>query len=143
MHANLAIYADGQPVTVPPGAGIVAPAGAGTSALASNGTLTCLYALHVHDGEPNIIHVESPTQQTYTLGQFFDIWGQPLSRTQVLGHTTGATHHLVIDLFDGNGHLTPYRGDPRQLKLAAHETIALLYNSPKVVPTPFTSWNGL
>ncbi len=67
---------------------------------------TCLYPLHVHDGEPNIIHIESPIQKTYTLGNFFDIWGQPLSATQVMGNKTDSTHKLVFEVFDASGKLT-------------------------------------
>jgi len=37
---------------------------------------------HVH-AQDGIIHVESPTARTYTLGQFFGIWRQPLDAQQV------------------------------------------------------------
>src|SRR5262249_32338323 len=47
LHAYLLIYANGQPYTVPGGTGI--PAGA-----------NCVYPVHVHRGQDNIIHVESP-----------------------------------------------------------------------------------
>ena len=141
-HVYLAIYADGQQGEVPPGVGIVAPSGSGTSALASNGSTTCLYPLHVHDGEPNIIHVEGARQQTFTLGQVFDLWGQPLTRTQVLGYTSDASHPLVFETLV-NGALTPYTGDPRAIVLTEHDTITILYNSPNAHPTPYTDWNGL
>jgi hypothetical protein len=142
IHLYLAIYANGQQGEVPPGLGIVAPSGAGTSALASNGTITCLYPLHVHDGEPNIIHVEGAQQQTFMLGQVFDEWGQPLSQTQVLGYTSDASHPLVFETLV-NGTLAPSIGDPRALPLTTHATIAILYNSPQAHPTPYTDWNGL
>lgn len=140
IHSYLEIYVDGKPVTVPPGAGIVAPAASGETALASNGLKTCLYPLHVHDGEPNIIHIESPIQKTYTLGNFFDIWGQPLSATQVLGNKADSTHKLVFEVFDASGKLTQVTSDPRAIGLAEHETIAILYNSPNVQAKPFTNW---
>ena len=42
----------------------------------------CLYWLHTHDST-GVVHIESPVQRGYTLGQFFDVWGRPLSATQV------------------------------------------------------------
>jgi len=41
--------------------------------------------LHTHAAD-GIIHTESPVERTYTLGDFFDIWGQPLGRHQVGRH---------------------------------------------------------
>lgn len=130
IHAYLEIYVNGQQVQVPANTGIV---------LNQN----CLYPLHVHDGEPNIIHVESPVQATYTLGAFFDIWGQPLSTTKFMGNTVDAAHPLVIKVYDANGKLTTYTGNPLSVPITAHETIVMLYNSPNAQPTPFTNWNGL
>src|SRR6185437_2521180 len=70
IHQYLDLYVNGQQQTVPPGVGIVNSA-------------NCLYPLHVHDNEPNIIHNETDQQNvTFTLGQFFDIWGVNLSSSQ-------------------------------------------------------------
>jgi hypothetical protein len=118
IHAHLAIYASGDPQTVPAGIGI--PGG------------KCLYWLHTHDAT-GVIHVESPAQRAYTLGQFFDIWGQPLSTTQV-GRATG---NVTVFL---NG--KRFSGDPRSIKLTPHALIQL--DVGKVVPTqPFTFPAGL
>jgi hypothetical protein len=142
-HAYLEMYVDGKPETLPPGVGIVAPQGTGVSALASDGLKTCLYPLHVHDGEPNIIHIESPVQRSYFLGELFDVWGKTLSSTEVMGHKADASHKLQFEVFDANGKLTQVTSDPRQIELQAHQTIAILYNSPSVQPKAFTAWNGL
>jgi hypothetical protein len=75
----------------------------------------CLYWLHTHD-TTGVIHIESPAQRVYTLGEFFDVWGQPLSSTQV-GHLTG---HVTAFL---NGRRFP--GDPRSIKLTPHAVIQL------------------
>jgi len=141
IHSYLEVYVNGKPVTVPPGTGIVAPVASGETALASDGLKTCLYPLHVHDGEPNIIHIESPIKKTYTLGNFFDIWGQALSATQVMGHSTDSTYKLVFEVFDSSGKLTQVTTDPRAIALADHETIVMLYNSPDVQAKPFTNWS--
>jgi hypothetical protein len=133
IHMYLEIYVNGQQVQVPANTGIIQE---------SNGN-ECFYPLHVHDGEPNIIHEESLIQATYTLGAFFDVWGQPLSKTQVMQYRADATHALVFEVFDANGKLTTYTGDPLSLPFHAHDTIVILYNSPNVKPVPFTAWNGL
>lgn len=143
IHSYLAIYVNGKQVTVPPGVGIVAPPGSGESALGSNGLTSCIYPLHVHDGEPNVVHIESPTKKTYTLGMFFDVWGQKLSDTQVMGNTADATHTLTFQVFDESGKMTQVTSDPRSIALANHETIVALYNSPDVKAQPFTGWQKL
>jgi hypothetical protein len=42
----------------------------------------CIYWLHTHDIS-GIIHVESPDNRTFTLGQFFDIWGKKFNNSQI------------------------------------------------------------
>ena len=143
IHSYLAIYVDGKQVTVPPGAGIVAPSGSGGSALGSDGLKTCIYPLHVHYGEPNVVHIESPVKKTYTLGMFFDVWGQKLSATQVMGNTADASRTLTFEVFDAAGKMTQVTTDPRSIALAEHETIVILYNSPDVKAQPFTGWQKL
>jgi hypothetical protein len=140
IHAYLKVYVNGEQVTAPPGVGIVAPAGSGESALGSDGLKTCIYPLHVHDGEPDVIHIESPIKKTYTLGNFFDIWGQPLSATKVMDKTVDSAHQVKYYVFDKAGKMTQVTTDPRAIALADHETVVILYNSPTVQPTPFSDW---
>jgi hypothetical protein len=112
IHAHLAIFVSGASRTVPAGIGIPGPQ------QVQNGFVVggkCLYWLHTHD-TTGIIHIESPVQRVYTLGQFFDIWGQPLSSTQV-GSASG---HVTVYL---NG--KPFAGDPRTIKLTPHAVIQL------------------
>ncbi len=129
IHMYLAIYVNGQQVRVPSDTGIV-----------NSGS--CYYPLHVHSdtGDENIIHEESSTTDTFTLGSFFDIWGQPLSKTQVMGNLADATRKLQFVTFDGNGHKTTVTGNPLNIQFSEHETIYILYNSPNVTPKPFTAW---
>ena len=62
-HAMLLIYVNGQKVAIP------VNTGEGDSG-------PCAQPLHVHASDPNtdVIHVESPQQRSYTLGDFFKIW---------------------------------------------------------------------
>jgi len=95
----------------------------------------------VHQGEPNIIHVEGPKQDQYTLGQFFDIWGRQLSATQFMGKPVDANHKLVIEILDVNGKVVQtLSGDPRKFVFNDHQTIMMLYNSPDVKPSGY-DWN--
>jgi hypothetical protein len=56
---------------------------------------------HANDG---IIHIESPVQRTYTLGQFFDVWQQPLSPTRV-GPAPGTGSDVSFALRLQKGHV--------------------------------------
>ena len=126
-HMALKMYINGQQNQIPANIGV-------------NAASSCLYALYTH-ATNNIIHVEAPDQKTYTRGPFFDIWGQSLGRTQVVDNRSDATNNLTFAFFNTNGKLIPYTGDPKSLTLTDHETVVILYNSPDVHPTPFTSWN--
>lgn len=129
IHAHLAIYVSGSRQVVPAGIGIPGPQQV-VDGFVEGGK--CLYWLHTHD-TTGVIHVESPAQRVYTLGQFFDIWGRPLSGTQV-GHATG---HVTVFL-DGRR----FTGNPRSIKLTPHAVIQL--DVGKVVPPqPFTFPAGL
>src|SRR6058998_497410 len=121
----------------------------------SSGNPTCYYWLHVHTQDPNIIHIESPASQTFTLGQFFDVWSawstakggdaQNLDATHVSTITLGPDDKMVIyiDLGDGKG-ATVYTGDPRAIPLKQHEVITIEVTPPDVNPPPkFTFPSGL
>jgi len=98
-------------------------------------TSTCLYWLHTHTPD-GLIHVESPKFRSFTLGNFFNIWGQPLTATAVASvrMRRGALRVYV------NG--APYKGDPRKIDLSQHTDITLETSPPYVKPTPFMDWRG-
>lgn len=140
IHSALQVYIDGAQVTVPEGAGIVGPPG--TGGLASNGLTTCLYPLHVHQGAPNLVHIEAPAPRTYTLGNFFDIWGQKLSDTSIMDKPIDATHKLVIQVYDENGKLLKtYDGKPQEFPLADRQTVVMAYNSPPNFKPSLFDWH--
>lgn len=95
----------------------------------------CLYWVHTHTPD-GIIHVESPVFRSFTLGNFVDVWGQPLSSTAAgpVRMRKGTLHVYV------NG--APYHGDPRKIELAQHTDITLEAGPPYRRPTPFTDWQG-
>jgi len=117
VHPQLIIYVEGVLVPIPNNLGLV-PTESGDD-------VECLYWLHTHDASTGTIHVEAPRQENYTLGQFFAIWDQPLSATQLLDRTTDAEHRIQAIV---NGE--PYAGDPAQIALADNTVITLEYGPP-------------
>ena len=129
IHAHLAVFVSGASRAVPAGVGIPGPQQV-VSGFVEGGK--CLYWLHTHDAT-GIIHIESPVQRVYTLGEFFDIWGQPLSSTQV-GRAAGHVTAFV------NGKAFP--DDPRSIKLTPHAVIQLDVGTV-VPPRSYTFPSGL
>jgi hypothetical protein len=129
IHAHLTIYASGARQVVPAGIGIPGPQKV-VDGFVEGGK--CLYWLHTHDST-GVVHIESPVQRVYTLGQFFDVWGRPLSGTQV-GRATGHVTAFV----DGRRSA----GDPRSIKLTPHAVIQLDVGQV-IAPQPFTFLAGL
>jgi hypothetical protein len=124
VHAHLAVYVNGQLRPIPAGIGIVAPAAQSTPEGPFYAATRCYYWLHVH-AQDGVIHIESPAGHTYTLGQFFDLWGQPLSANQV-GSATGKLTTYV------GGRL--YRGNPRNIQLGSRVDIQIDVGTPVVSP---------
>ena len=68
---------------------------------------------------------ESPVERTYTLGNFFDEWGQPLGPGQV-GPAKGKVTAIV------NGKV--FKGNPRDVPLGSHENLQLDVGTPLIAP---------
>jgi hypothetical protein len=126
-HQRLAIYDRGRSIPIPRGIG----AGAMSDAT------PCLYALHTHRDD-GLISVESPRQRAYTLGQFFDIWRQPVGRDRIAAAQSDAAHPLRAYV-DGR----PYRGDPRAIPLRERTLITVEIGPPWASPPPYTFPAGM
>lgn len=122
VHPHLTILVNGQDVAVPAAIGIGKPWHVETGGFVGGGS--CLFWLHTHDAT-GIIHVEAPAPRGFTLGEFFDIWGQPLTATDVAGHAGKVTAYIDQ---------RPVSGDPRAIPLTNHESIVLEVGTP--VPPP-------
>jgi hypothetical protein len=134
IHAHLTIFIRGAARQVPAGVGIAPPDEIDAT---PSGTFvagaTCFMWLHTHAAD-GIIHTESPIERTYTLGDFFDIWGQPLNRGQV-----GPARGPVTALLNGR----VYSGNPRGIPLLAHAQIQLEVGKPLVAPEQIAFPDGL
>ena len=134
IHAHLTVFVDGLPQQVPAGIGIAPPLEVDETPVgAFVAGATCFMWLHTHSAD-GIIHTESPVERIYTLGNFFDIWGQPLSRQRV-----GPARGPVTAFF--NGHI--FQGNPREIPLLAHAQIQLDVGQPLVAPEHITFPPGL
>jgi hypothetical protein len=123
IHAHLAIFVNGKQKQIPYGIGIGPPLrGQNFPAGPFVTEGGCFAWLHTHTAD-GIIHEEGPTKQTFTLGQFIDIWGITLSKTQV-----GPAHGKVTALVDGK----VWSGDPRAIPLTAHALIQLDVGTPLI-----------
>jgi hypothetical protein len=127
LHTHLSIFLNGKMLQVPAQAGIV-------PATATRGE--CTYPLHTHDATGKL-HVESAVPMRFTLGQFFAIWGQPLSTTNV-GGLTGLP--VVIYVADGSA-VRRYTGDPGEIELTSHREITIQVGSP-IDSIPNYTWAG-
>lgn len=129
-HAFLQILDAGNPVAIPTGVG--RPGG-------------CYYWLHMHTGEPGIIHIEAPSDRTFTLVDFFQVWAmwsgekQFLDSTHVSNITLGPGQKLVVFVDNGGGP-SIYAGNPAGIVLHDHEVITLEIAPPTVDPPPAFTW---
>jgi hypothetical protein len=133
IHAHLSVFVDGNARRLPYGIGIAQPRAQGTPHGAFVVSGTCFAWLHTHAAD-GIIHIESPTQRGFTLGNFFDVWGRPLGPSRV-----GAARGHVTAFVDGR----PYLANPRSIPLFAHAQIQLDVGGPLVAPESITFPNGL
>jgi len=134
VHAHLAVFVDGLPQGVPEGIGIATPRQLQSTPqgpFVAGGA--CFYWLHTHTND-GIIHVEGPVPQNFTLGQFFDVWQQPLANDQV-GPARGSVYAYL------NGQ--PYAGNLRDVALAAHNVIQLDVSQDAPPPQAYSFPAGL
>jgi hypothetical protein len=130
IHSHLAVFVNGAERPVPPGIGIVPPTIQNTSeGPAAGAGARCFYWLHTHyiDG---VIHIESPTEALYTLGQFFALWGQTLNSGQV-----GTEKGTLTMFIDGK----PYTGDPAAIPLKSRGAIQI--DVGQAVPFQAVDWS--
>ena len=129
IHAHLTVFVNGLARQVPAAIGIPGAQAEQTPEGPFIASGTCFYWLHTHAAD-GVIHIESPVQRTYTLGNFFDIWGQPLGPDQV-----GPQAGRVVALYNGQ----VYLGNPRDIPLTAHAQIQLMVGTPLIAPQQI-SW---
>lgn len=119
-HAMVSFYRDGVRLGLPAHIGL-------------NG---CTYELHTHEPTTGVIHMETDVPRQFKLGQFFDLWGQPLARSGTAG-LAGPVRFYLIEA----GKLSAYSGDPAAIELTSHrEVLIVTGKAPDSVPQ--YDWEG-
>lgn len=124
IHQHLAIFDHGKAVEVPQYIGIPA-------------STRCIYWLHTHTPD-GIIHIEAPKDRSFTLGDFFAVWQEPISKRRVASAKISKAESMRVWV---NG--KPYSGDPAKIPLTAHADIVIQVGPPFTKPAPFTNWGAL
>ncbi|HSU98157.1 MAG TPA: hypothetical protein VLI40_13065 [Gemmatimonadaceae bacterium] len=124
IHQHLLILDHGKSVAIP--ANVGQPAGK-----------PCIYWLHTHTPD-GVIHIEAPKDRSFTLADFFAVWGQPLSRSVAATASARKGQYLKVWV-DGK----PFMGDPGSIPLMAHTDIVIEAGPPFPRPPRFTAWDGL
>jgi hypothetical protein len=118
LTAHLAIVINGRPRDIMANVGIAnALVNFSADGQGAVSKADCYYWLHTGrtDGVLNV-DAPVPAARTFTLGDFFDIWYQPLG-THAVGHDEGVVTSYV------NGRR--YTGNPRTIPLTNHAVIQL------------------
>jgi hypothetical protein len=126
IHTHLTVFVDGKPRLVPAGIGIW-PALQKQSGKLGQFVLTegeCLSWLVTRFAD-GIIHIEAPVKRSFTLGEFFDVWGQPLGP-----NVAGSAHGPVTAIVNGR----VWTKSPRDIPLREHTQIQLEVGRPLVAP---------
>jgi hypothetical protein len=123
-HGHLTLFVNGKQRVIPAGIGVW-PELEKQSGEFGHFKLTqgeCLSWLVTRFAD-GIVHVEAPMVRAFTLGEFFDVWGQPLSETQI-----GPAQGPVTAIVNGRA----WVGDPRGIPLTSHVQIQLEVGTPLV-----------
>lgn len=121
VHSHLSIVMNGRQLAIPSSVGLMP---------------SCFYALHTHD-QTGKLHVETDAPFHATLGQLFQIWGQPLSPTNVAGITGLPMAVYVTD----NGIVRRFIGDPNTIPLTSRRQVTIQLGSPPAAIPNYT-WPG-
>jgi hypothetical protein len=121
IHQHLDLYVDGTKQVVPAQIGIL------------TSPQVVFSPLHTHDTS-GIIHVESQIVRSFTLGEFFDVWGVRFTPTCVGGYCNQGDKTLRVYV---DGQIVT--GNPTLLELFAHAEIVVTYGTEAELPDPIPS----
>ncbi|RKR90720.1 hypothetical protein BDK92_5101 [Micromonospora pisi] len=121
IHAHLDVIVDGKPVVVPAQLGIDQATGE-------------ISPLHTHD-TTGVLHIESPVQADFSLGQLFTEWQVALSDNQIGGLHAG--DGKVLQAYVNGKAVT---GNPAGIIMHAHDEIAIVYGTAAQQANPPSSY---
>jgi len=132
-HAHLDIVLDGRAVPVPSGLGISVTDAAGNIPGSHTPGRPGIAALHTHDTS-GVLHVESPTNPQFTLGQLFTEWDVGLGPGQIGSYRDQPGTRVQVYL---NGR--PFTANPTRLVLQPHQEIAVVISTTAATLAPAPS----
>lgn len=128
IHGHLDIFINGEAYPIPSNIGIIPN--------------QCIYWLHTHD-DTGVIHIESPEERNFTLGEFFDIWGEKFSNSQIFDNIVEENYNKTLTVHV-NGKQLSSGTDFRQIPVNAHDEIAIIYGKPPdTIPSGYKFPEGL
>jgi hypothetical protein len=125
VHAHVSIFLDGVQLQVPPNVGIH-----------SQQPQRCFYLIHTHDRSGKV-HVEDAAPGTFTLGDMFAIWGQPLETDNVAGLTGKPIKIYSTE----NATVSEVTTDWKAIELTTHKLITIQVGTP-IAEIPNYTWTG-
>jgi hypothetical protein len=129
IHAHLAVFDNGRLYALPGGIGIPGSQDEQSQygPVAVGGQ--CYFWLHTHTAD-GVIHIESPLRTIFTLGDFFDVWRQPLTADRI-----ASLHGKVSAFVNGK----PWHKSVRAIPLLPHADIQLEIGEP-IPPIVTVNW---
>jgi hypothetical protein len=129
IHAHLAVFDNGRLYALPGGIGIPGSQDEQSQygPVAVGGQ--CYFWLHTHTAD-GVIHIESPLRSIFTLGDFFDVWRQPLTANRI-----ASLHGTVSAFVNGK----PWRKSVRAIPLLPHADVQLEIGEP-IPPIVTVNW---
>jgi hypothetical protein len=125
VHTHVSIFLDGVALAVPSNIGI-------HPQMPSR----CFYLMHTHD-KSGKIHLEADAPRSFTLGQLFEIWGQPLET----GDVAGLTGQPIKVYSTENATVTEVTTDWKAIELTTKKLITIQVGTP-ITEIPNFTWNG-
>jgi hypothetical protein len=125
VHAFVGIYRNGELLAVPQNVGVVPQAPS-----------RCFYPIHTDDGTGRI-HVKWSSNDGYTLGELFRIWGQPLTSTDVAGLTGMPVEVFVVE----GTTVTEVEANWADIELTSKKMIHIVVGTP-VAELRNVTWTG-
>jgi hypothetical protein len=121
-HSNLQIFVHGEPQPIPTDVGID-----------TSDDPAYVASLHTHD-DTGTVHMESSVSRTFTVGEFFDIWGVRLSPSCMGAYCQDAENRLQV-FVDGE----EVTENVRDVALDDQRVIVITYGTEDELPDPIPS----
>jgi hypothetical protein len=108
-HTKLVVKIQNKTQNIPGGLGIIPN--------------NCIFWLHTHDGS-GIIHIESPLKQTYTLGQFLNVW-KTFDNSSFINNLSAVSSNNAINIFSNGVAIDPSSIDFNSIPLKDKSIITM------------------